>query len=288
MRFIAVFMAFLLLLGLPTLYAGTQTEGGRHTGDEVVGEFYLKNNEGKTADTLYFTAYNNDHAINGWRITISVFNSSSSAKDGSYEVDAKTWGATVESGDSVETEVKLYTSHGNDWGVNGVYWHTVDKAARGMVKALPDHRWNVTSPVANTEIPGQYVHRFTMHNRDADLQLRVSGLRFLCTMESIHPLHSIVFETDSIYNFTLSSEADSFVVDVMTPGRMLEGHVYFMYDLLDQQGSEVDAHFWGDHPITMRQVPALTEWGLLVLAVLVLASGVWMVIQRRKRAKAHA
>lgn len=39
---------------------------------------------------------------------------------------------------------------------------------------------------------------------------------------------------------------------------------------------------------TVPLVPALTEWGLLVLAVLVLASGVWVVIQRKRTARVRA
>jgi hypothetical protein len=35
-------------------------------------------------------------------------------------------------------------------------------------------------------------------------------------------------------------------------------------------------------------VPSLTEWGLLVLAILVVASGVWIVIHRRKTAGVRA
>ena len=263
-----VSMMFLLLF--PVVYAGTETSGGWTEGVDVRAKYEIEQDEFASAEELYFTSYNRKADINGWKITITVFDDAWSGRFSDRDVDVEAWNPPfpVVLGQKVEVEVTQWLdTEGyicpNSMGLGHVYWRDTQPPE---AKAMPDHHWWVKEPEVDPELPGHYWHKVTITNHDSESTLKVSGLTFKPTMTWYEDLSEIVF-TGPVYDtFTLDT-GSSWSTEIFTVQDFYGGYIYFKYAIFNLDGTKVVCNAWGGHPVNRAVGGILVpvdKFGLLV------------------------
>lgn len=261
------------------------------------------------ADELDFTLWQREDNIylKGWRACIDKFTNASSMRanqPGEYHDELKNHSCCPETDDpdngehatdvssnktdgviAKDEEVDVYCcfwlTHKNTKRLANVEW---DKA-KDPVKACPDFGWLVEDPVGSG---GVYWHMVEIRNDDPSLDLRIETVRLLADMAFISDLKTVPFAGyESGFPRTLVP-GETVQLSIPTPGIFLNCHIYGEVVLQDATGTDYRVVEIFDHPVTLtKPVPTTSQWGLLVLLCLLIASGLFVVLHRRRASLRH-
>jgi hypothetical protein len=245
-----VFLTCLLLFsGQPGAYAATTTLGGEQEGVMVRETIRIDQYQYLDyASDLEFTLWVElGLYINGWKVTISNFTSSSSTRStdmyGISQVFVKAWGAIIPFGSNVVVDAIVWISGQNDMRMKDVNWTRTGDPE----KALPDHGWAVAYPSEDPLNPGHFNHTLTIFNDDLIDSLNVTGLAFNATMDYYKNLTTIIFPS-ALPDFTVGPE-NNWSIPIPTLGSLVGGHIYFRYGLKNATGN-VFFNETADHLVT--------------------------------------
>lgn len=277
----------MLIFPVEVALADTTTQGGQAKGVQVRETWMIHQNKyADFATDIHFKLWQKEDNINvnGWKVDISGFTSSSSQRgnqpspwhdrvdnmpglprtndpdNGQHAVDVTADGVNIPYCCWITVKAKFWLTSWNTKRISGVTW------TKGAVKkkAMPNHGWDLDWPTPDPQNPGQYLHRFTITNDDTVDTLNVSGLAFKATMDWYDDLEGIIFPSPYT-NFTLAP-GESWSINVNTSDDLVGGHIYFKYAIT---GSGIISKDWVDHPVTSPpvEVPAITPLSF-VLALL--------------------
>jgi len=274
--------------------AGINVEGGTIAGGEPFNNVTTTmNNNGQTVDGQPDP---NNHAI---------------------DVDMS--GGDVPDGDWVNLELILCLNKKNCLKIKDAYW---TKDGVNIGKARVNKGWRMKRPVpggdGGNQEPGgggrgaqeddggagPYIHRVIIENDDT-VPFRVKGMKLLASMTYYDNLENDV-DWDAIDSLDIIPEGgieippgNTWAYDFNTTGAYLNGHIYMMYStgpggvlppglaasaMVDEDDTE-----YGDHPpdsicttCVPGNIPTLTEWGMIIMFVIMAAGIVWFVVRLRK------
>ena len=270
---IVALMSLSLFFGQP-VSAVTTTQGGAQTGVEVRKVFYLHQDKYPAfADDLHFKLWQKEDNVyvNGWKVTISDFTSSSSQRgdqpepahsqvqnlggkppttdpdNGQHAVDVTASGTHIPNCNEVTVDATFWLDQYNTLRIANTLW----TKGEDFKEAVPDHGWVVEWPVPDPENPfGVYLHVIKIIN-DATESITFTGFASKALQARVADLTTITFPTP-IPDFTLAGGASK-EISVSTDGKFYEGHVYFKYGIewnATNPGPEFRAI--ADHPVTPR------------------------------------
>lgn len=216
--------------------------------------------------------------VMGWEVYIDKYVNLDGIRDSdnpNHAVDFDADGGNVGNGEIVKTHGDFHLSGGNTIRIRDVDWI----GAKGdRAKASPDFGWTIQHPTEGRG--GNFIHRITIYNDDATESFTLSDIKFkpdwsfIVLDETSVPL--IDFDTVITGEYTLAP-GDSFYYDLGTATEMIHGHIYGQFVIDDGLVKHVF-----DHEIPVIPVPSLTEWGLLVLVALLIASAGYIIYKRRR------
>jgi hypothetical protein len=282
----------ILLLGLSTSYGGTETSGGSKSGKRVYGEYWVKQDEYvQGARELHFTTYNSKKDINGWKASITVFNNSSSWREGARDIKVKAYNPPTPPGFiEYNSKVKVAVTHWlnakkqkncrSSLGMAHVYWKPTIKLQDSLF-AMPDHYWHFDTAYTTRGRRGPFYHPFVITN-DGSEAVTLAKLEFLPEMHYYPVLSEIEFPGPADPDVLLNP-GEVYYDTIVTADSLMGGYIYLKYILLDETGTDTVCEAWGCDPIVSPPVPTLTFYGLLTLLGLLLISAI-IVIRYRRRA----
>jgi hypothetical protein len=113
----------------------------------------------------------------------------------------------------------------------------------------------------------------------------LTGIGFYPSMVYFDTLETIPYELIPDASVTIEP-GRAWGYTVYTPDDMVGGHIYGHFTVWKPGQIERELEAWFDHPVIEPQgvwdVPSITGWGLLVLAVLLVMSAVYVIKQRRR------
>ena len=257
----------MLVFPVAVALADTTTDGGQAQGVQVRAIWKIHQNKYDSATDLHFKLWQKEDNIyvNGWKVDISDFTSSSSQRgnqpspyhervdnmpglprtndpdNGQHAVDVTANGANIPRSTWVKVKATFWLTSWNTLRISGVTW---TKEADEK-KAMPAQGWQIGWPKPDPLNPGNYTHNFTIANDDDTDCITVSGLTFLANECYYENLTNISFPAP-YPDFTLCP-GENWSTNISTRGPLLGGHIYFKYAI--KSSEEVVAEYWLDHPI---------------------------------------
>lgn len=260
---------------LPLLF-GTQTSGGTQEGVEVRQTFTIHQDQyGQVFNDLHFKVWQKEDNIdiNGWRVIVSHFTESSSARgsqppeeqdpdNGLHAVDVDIEGADINYCTHITIDITLWLTNYNTMRICDFYW-TIDGV---NAHQLPDQGWTVSWPNATPNANATasrsslntskgddvYSHKLTIANDDAKKELKITGLKYFVSMDKIDDLKKIDFSGfKPVSDFVLPPKKSN-AIEILTDKPYYGGHIYFEYNVIDTSapGEPVFRSVRADHPIT--------------------------------------
>ncbi len=239
--------------------------------------------------------------------------------NGEHAIDVMAWNptaGTIAKDEKVSVYVCFWLTHENTLRKWNNDWTNSGKAT-DTTKACPYFGWIIDTPVDLGG--GTYGHRIVIFNDDTLQTLRVESCSLRADMTFYDDLESVVCTTAVPGLPLILNPEDSLVFPLETPGSFIGGHVYGKFVLRDPTGSDYEVVNIFDHPVVeppkgaccvpdsgcvdnlsrvecqalggrymgdgttfdIVDCPTLTQWGLIVLVVLIVFS-TWVVLRRRK------
>ena len=271
--------------------ASTSTWGGQMQGVKVKQTFKVHQNKYSTyATDLHFKVWQKEDNINvnGWDIDISGFTNSTSQRgnqpspynavdNGQHAVDVVADGASIPYCTYVKIDVDFWLTSYNTIRIHGLNW----TKATEVKQAVPNFGWTIDYPTPHPTLPGVFRHRVTITNDDPNNSINLTNIKILPSVSDVN-IHdtNVPFGIDSntiqISNKNLAP-GQSCVADVNTVGQYIGNHIYSTFSVNDSNVIVVT-----DHPVTDVPIPTLSEWGLIIMAGLLLTVGAVVIRQRFK------
>ncbi len=288
------------------------TSGGKASGVLVRERYTQKQTKyPEGATDLHFKLWQKEDNINvkGWKVCISDFLNATSQRgnqpepahstlqnmggippttdkdNGQHAVDinaiAPTSG-TIAHNAVVNIEACFWLTDHNTKRIAEVNW-TKDA---GSQKAFPNFGWSIGFPQITAS--GAILHPIIIYNDDPSDQIMIYSLQLYPSYGFYDSLSVVPFGPSvSIANPYLSP-GDSLVIDyTTTDASYIGGHIYGK--LIVSAGTADTVIDIFDHPVKIPgRVPSLTGWGLLVLLVLIMATGIWIYYAKKGKASLNA
>lgn len=282
----------------PAAYAQTVTQGGVQQGIKVTEIFtdFHQDEYSPYADNLEFKAWQKEDNINinGWRITISHFTASSSARgsqpppydavdNGLHAIDVTASGAQIPFCTKLVVKIEFWLTS----------WNTIRKAdvewtlGADSTKTVPDHGWVIEDPSRNPPDPSMTKHLLKIHNDDQVAGFWATGIKYLAsTTDYSSDLSAVPFPADSLPS-TWLAPGDSLVIDALTPCGWYGDHIYHTFAIREDDlgspdyGQAPEGVVIADHIVT-KPVPTMSTWGLIALGLLLTAAGTVAVWRMRR------
>jgi hypothetical protein len=241
--------------------------------------------------------------VNGWDIDIGGFTSSTSQRgsqpepahstlqnlgtilhttdkdSGQHAIDVTAAGASIPYCTYVKIDVDFWLTSYNTIRLSGVNW-TKDA---DVLQAVPNFGWTIDYPTPHPTLPGVYQHRVTITNDDPTSSINLTGIKILPSVSDVN-IHdtNVPFSTDS-NTITVSDKnlapGQSCIVDVNTVVQYIGNHIYSYFGVNDSNLIVVT-----DHPVTdvPPGLPTLSQWGLIIMAGLLLTVGMVVIWRKSK------
>lgn len=245
------------LLYVSPVSADTTTQGGAQTGVRVhMVKRIHQDKYDDNADDLHFKLWQKEDGIhvNGWKVTISHFASSSSQRgsqpapwnavdDGTHAVDVTASGTDIPYCTWVKVEAWLWLTSWNTLRIHGINW----TKSTQKKKAMPNHGWDIDwEQIYSGEV---YRHLLRIYNDDNTDNLVIDNLYILSTMDGYENLDNVPFgSTPDVDNITLSP-GENWSKYIDNSNSLIGGHIYFKYSVVDENDNAI-AKLIFDHPVT--------------------------------------
>ena len=302
----------ILLMACPILFLSSASvraqdtcAGGSANGNDVYSEWKLECECGSTekGTGVDFQSYNEDYDINGWYISITTFDTLNCQRHGSSKRDIDGYASNGEV--AYDGSVKVGVTHyldttedpcPNTMGMRHVVWYcdpakagvALDEPSDGAASAstsdgAPAHRWKIDAPGGG---PGAWTHHFTLFNDEP-----VGGDNLYISSIKFHPASVLYNDPATQINWTnvpvvtgpplIRPPQATWTYDFITTGTNYPSYIYLQFTGTHQNGSALFV-CTGRHATFYPHIPAVSEWGLAVLTLLVIAAAT--VVLRRRRA----
>lgn len=194
---------------------------------------------------------------------------------GQHAVDVTATGS-VDTCTWVRIEASFWLTDYNTKRLADVTW-TKGKSEQ---KAGPDFGWTIDWP---EYLAGdQYQHHITIANDDTTEALVLKELKFYAAMDSIEDLETISFPI-VLPDVVALAPGESWVYDLVTTGDLVGGHIYGHFTIQGVADTTDMCEDIFDHPITERtRVSSHTQWGLIILILVVAGFFVYMIMTKRR------
>jgi hypothetical protein len=287
-------MVFLVLFAGGSAIADSQVSASDslHNGDELL----------RTATDLSFSVHVPESEKEGYWIKSYTITTSPDV-GGSYSVTEHTntgghiWKVDVRYDDisvpfcdTIRIDVEATLNKWNHLYISDMEW-SYESDPENVIKAMPDHGFFFELVPEYGESAHNTFYAFV--NIDPSVPININELSFYHSSIWVGPAG----QWDSVLLF--DPIIDDFLPQTVYPGETLfvnlseipniaESYIYVVGQMeYDMPGFAFETvNFMNGHEESTRQVPSLTGWGLLILVVLLIGSGIWLYMQRRKRAVA--
>lgn len=288
------------LLNVSPVSADTSTQGGTQTGVQVrIVKIIHQNKYEDNANDLHFKLWQKEDWIhvNGWKVDISHFTSSSSQRgsqpppwnavdDNTHAVDVTASGTNIPYCTSVTVKASFWLTQWNTLRIDNIRWTYEND--ENYKKAMPSHGWDIDWEQYSG---GVYRHPLGIYNDDNTDNLVIENLYTVSTMFWYENLDNVPFgPTPDNDNITLSS-GENWSKYIDSDNSLIGGHIYFKYTVVDENGDNT-AKFIFDHPVTdepriggivttVNKLALLAPW--IALAAIIPIAIVSVVVYWRRR-----
>ena len=203
----------------------------------------------------------------------------------------------VHYGHTVKVTIKLWLRSWNTIRISDAYWVN-NQLIVGESKRpanIPDHGWSIGFPFALPAQPGQFAHRMSFFNDGAD-PIFLSEMKYMPSFEKYADSNDLSFasfdEAVLIRDMELeggmsSDDMNLPILDIVTEGDFIGNFIYHTFKIGRFPGDPNATVITAKHLVVPEReekvIPTLSEWGLIVMTLLLLTVGAIVIVRWKRR-----
>jgi hypothetical protein len=193
-------------------------------------------------------------------------------------------------GGAVKVTIKLWLTSWNTIRIADAVW--TNQFGFSKPADIPDHGWSIGFPVALPVQPGQFAHKMSFFN-DGDDPIFLSDIQYMPSLENYADFNDLFIEASLqvpemeslVLQGGMSTDSNDIpTMDILTEGDFIDNFIYHTFKIGRFAGDPNAMVITARHLVVREPQPnpTLSEWGLIIMAVLLVSAGA-IVIWRRQR-----